>query len=175
MKMGLYNKNVKLQTKECHTIRQSLNEHNDCTVRAISNFCKCDYSTAHEYVKKKFKRKHRKGIAFAEIMNKREGLFLPKKQKYKRLKNHSGSYDRNGNIWSPNQFPLVSRTKKGLLKRMYVGEFIEQHNKGSYILVVSNHTFTIVDGVIFGNEADRYNLSDSEQMKRPILEAYFKV
>lgn len=175
MKINIYNKSVKLQTQECHIVRHSLNEHNDCTVRAISNFCQCDYETAHEYVKKKFKRKHRKGVAFSEIMNKREGLFLPKKQKYKRLKNHSGSYNRNGALWSPNQFPLVSRTKKGLLKRMCVGEFLEQHNKGSYILVVSNHTFTVVDGVIFGNESNKNCFGDSERLKRPILEAYYKV
>lgn len=173
--MKLYNKNVKLQTKDCYTVRQSLNEHNDCSVRAISNFCKCDYETAHEYVKKNFKRKHRKGVPFQEVMNRREGLFLPREQKYKRLVNHSGSYDRNGELWTPNQFPLVSRTKKGLLKRMYVGEFIEQHNKGSYIVIVQSHTFVVVNGIISGNEPTKNNLGDCEMLKKRVMEAYVKL
>lgn len=175
MKMNVYNKDVKLLTEDCYVVRRDLNENNDCTVRAISNFCNCDYKTAHEYLKKHFKRKRRKGVPFGDIMNKREGLFLPGGLKYKRLKNHSGSYDRNGSLWTPNQFPLVNRTKKGLLKRMYVKDFLETYPKGSFVVVVRNHTFAVIDGIIAGNLTSKDTVGDNEQPKRPVLEAYCKI
>lgn len=175
MKKQHYNKNVKLLTENCYIVRRDLNEHNDCAVRAISNFCGCEYKTAHEYLKKHFKRKCRKGVPFEYIMNKREGLYLPNGQKYKRLKNHSGSYDRNGNLWTPNQFPMISKTKKGLLKRMYVKDFLETYTEGSFIVVVNKHTFAIINGIIHGNLPSKDRLGDNEQLKRPILEAYIKI
>jgi hypothetical protein len=124
-------------------------ETNDCVVLSIASAFSVSYEEAHEFVKKTFKRKFRKGtIRFAYTLNKyaetNSELFGSKitpigvkKGQY----NYSLVYD-------------AKVGKKTVKRRMTVGTFIKNNPSGSFIVLVRGHAFTIIDGVVIGNYDD---------------------
>ena len=114
-------------------LRETLNENEDCAVRAIASSTGCSYREAHDYCKRYFKRKHRDGAeSFGKIMDERAGLSFPNNTKYK-------------------EFHVD--------KPMSVREFIEKNNLGIYMVVVKGHVFTIKNSIIIGNPEDREDLN----------------
>lgn len=124
-------------------------ETNDCVVLSIASAFSVSYEEAHEFVKKTFNRKFRKGtIRFVSTLNKYaetkgelfDSKITPigvKKSAY----NYSLVYD-------------AKVGKKTVKRRMTVGTFVKNNPIGTFIVVVRGHAFTIIDGVVIGNYDD---------------------
>lgn len=111
-------------------------ERGDCVVRAIASSSGMSYDKAHAFVAEKFNRKFRKGTYFfTSTMNRMaaSGVKLNRK--------------------SIKPVDVSIKTKTGMTK-MTVNKFAENFNKGSYVVVVKGHAFTIKDGKVVGNRED---------------------
>jgi len=130
-------------------------ETNDCVVRSFASAFKVSYDDAHQFVSTKFNRKPRKGTArFVPIMN--------------NMANHSvnlfGKTLRrlgNGNSKNSMMFPEGDRQRN-----MTTFQFLRKYPKGTYMVTVSGHAFTIHNGVVIGNHEDVL------KTKRVILHAW---
>lgn len=126
------------------------NESNDCVVRAFASSCEVDYDRAHYFVKEKFKRQNRKGTAnFYSTM---------------RALIHVYNARLNGKAFKEKD--LTDLKTKNKTKSATVGQFLKEYTKGTYLVVVRGHAFTIKDGVVIGNEGDATSL------RRPFTAVY---
>ena len=116
-------------------------ETNDCVVRAIASAFDLEYNKAHQWVANKFKRQFRKGtFGFPIGMN---GMSDNNTRfNYKRTKTID---------------PKFLTTNNGKSK-MTVGTFVKEYNRGTYIIRVARHAFTIKDGSVIGNPEDATKL-----------------
>lgn len=115
----------------------------DCVVRSFASAFKTTYDEAHQFVATKFNRQNRRGTArFVPIMN--------------NMANH-GTY-----LWGKNLRKLgnsnsknsMTYTDKGVTRNMTTFQFLKQFPKGTYMVTVRQHAFTIKDGVVIGNHED---------------------
>lgn len=111
-------------------------ERSDCVVRAIASASGMTYDKAHAYVKEKYNRQNRKGTyGFPIGMNK--------------MAINGDKLNRKG------VKTLTTSDLKGSgVGNMTVGSFAKLYDKGTYILRVTGHAFTIKDGVVIGNPDD---------------------
>lgn len=128
-------------------------ECSDCVVRAIASAAEMDYDSAHQFVKEKFKRKNRKGThGFGVTMN---------------------LMSKNGEKINGKSIEIISEqyntmlyyvTVKGVktLRNTTTSSFIKKYPKGTYVVTVNRHAFTIKDGVVIGN------VEDGKKMKKHI-------
>ena len=110
-------------------------EKNDCVVRAFASAVDWTYDKAHQFVAREFLRQPKRGtMKFIPTMNKMvlEGRKLGRKK----IKNVND--------------PLIKT----------VGQFVKWYDKGTYIIVISGHAFTIKDGVVVGG-----NWDDAKRMR----------
>jgi len=130
-------------------------EKNDCVVRSFASAFNMTYDDAHNYVSNKFKRKTHKGVMFFnETMNK---LSLLKTEV------NGKTLERVEDLEKKVLVEGFSRTR-----RMSVGTFTKKYQKGTYIMSVRGHAFTIKDGVVIGNTEDAKKI-------RVIVESSWKV
>ena len=128
-------------------------ECSDCVVRAIASAAEMDYDSAHQFVKEKFKRKNRKGTyGFGVTMN----LMSKNGEKIngKSVETITEEYSTM----------LYYVTVKGVktLRSTTTSSFIKRYPKGTYVVTVNRHAFTIKDGVVIGN------VEDGKKMKKHI-------
>jgi hypothetical protein len=110
-------------------------ETRDCVVRAFASACDWDYNKAHQFVAKEFLREPKSGTKrFIPTMNKMvtEGRKLGRK-KIKTILD-----------------PSIKT----------VGQFVKWYDRGTYIIVISGHAFTIKDGQVVGG-----NWNDAQRMR----------
>ena len=126
-------------------------ENNDCVVKAIASTFELKYDVAHKFVADEFGRKPRKGTFGTSIkLTKREHILgikyniIPKKDL---LYLGSAIHQKKGK--GPVNIPL----------RL----FLEQFPKGKYLVIVKCHAFSIINGVVIGNN------SDGNRLKAKIL------
>ena len=122
-------------------------ERRDCVVRAVASASRMTYDKSHTWVAETFNRKPKKGtFGFPKGMNKmsEEGKRLNRKKVsiVKDLKTNGGK------------------------SNMTVGTFIKEYNKGTYIIRVTGHAFTIKDGSVIGN------FDDAVKTKRIVKNAW---
>ena len=118
-------------------------ETNDCVVRSFASAFKVTYDEAHQFVGIKFIRRDRKGTArFVPIMNNMaaHGQVLWGK-KLRRLG--------NGNSKNSMSYQVGDRTRN-----MTTFQFLQRFPKGTYMITVRQHAFTISNGVVIGNHED---------------------
>ena len=130
------------------------NETNDCVVRAIASAFDVHYNQAHDFVKDKFNRKDRKGTyGFVRGMN--EVAFSRTRIGRKCCK-PMGKLVKTGLSFSTYYSLSYDVKVKGekVKRQMTVGTFIKKNPKGTYIMCVRGHAFTIKDGVVIGNPQD---------------------
>ena len=133
------------------------NEKNDCFVRAVAAATGSYYDSAHSFVKETFDRKHKKGTTFvASTMKKLEdsGFSIDNKSfniKVLPKSRVTNSYKLYGEI--------VKRKKT-------VKSFIKDNPKGTFILGVSKHAFTIKEGTLIDNHGEEWRPT------RKVLRAY---
>ena len=118
-------------------------ETNDCVVRSFASAFKTTYDDAHQFVSTKFNRKPRKGTArFVTTMN--------------NMASHNQilwgkTLKRMGNSNSKNS---MTYSDKGVVRNMTTFQFTKRFPKGTFMVTVRGHAFTICDGAIFGNHED---------------------
>ena len=124
-------------------------ERGDCVVRAVASAYDIHYDKAHQWVANTFKRKPKKGTyGFPIGMNKMSDNKT--RFNYKRTKTID---------------PKFLTTNNGKSK-MTVGTFVKEYDKGTYIIRVSGHAFTIKDGSVIGNP------NDATQLRKVIKNAW---
>ncbi len=110
-------------------------ENRDCVVRAVASASGMTYDKAHGWVADKFKRVNKKGTrGFPIGMN---------------------AMETNGE--KLNRKSVKTLPKENLMNgksQMSVGTFVKMYDKGTYIIRVTGHAFTIKDGVVIGNTED---------------------
>lgn len=123
-------------------------ETNDCVVRAIASAFNVEYNKAHEFVQINFKRKPRQGTGTNYFYNAMQ-KFEKEESRFnrKRVKEIKHEYDTL-------MYTVVDKLGNKSLRHTTTAHFTQRYNKGSYIVVVEGHAFTIKDGVIIGNRAD---------------------
>ena len=110
-------------------------ENKDCVVRAFASALDWDYNKAHRFVATEFLRQPKSGtMKFIPTMNQmvQEGRKLGRKS-------------------------IKPITDPGIKT---VGQFVKWYDKGTYIVVISRHAFTIKDGQVVGG-----NWNDAERMR----------
>jgi ABC-type antimicrobial peptide transport system permease subunit len=120
---------------------KSKNENNDCFVRAISTATGSSYDSAHAFVKERFQREDKKGT-FVEL----------------NLEPNLKSHTIDGITF---ELSKVDKSKVVNTYKLYgelidrqktVKSFIKDNQKGTYIVLVSKHAFTVKDGVLIDNK-----------------------
>jgi len=140
------------------------NETNDCVVKSIASGFEIDYDRAHQIVKEQFNRKDKKGtFGFIPKMN---SMSESRERIGRKCFQIMGKKSIYGYSYSLSYNTIV---KGEIVKRqMTVGTFIKKHPKGTFIVCVKSHAFTIKDGVVIGNTEDATK-------KRKILNFAWKV
>ena len=122
-------------------------EKNDCFVRAVAAATGSHYDKAHSFVKENFGRKEGKGTELVPLHMMKleeEGMNIAGKNfKVKVLptKKITNQYKLYGEI--------INRKKT-------VKSFIKDNPKGTFIVGVSKHAFTIKDGVLIDNAGEEF-------------------
>ena len=131
-------------------------ETNDCVVRAFASAFGITYDFAHKKVAELFKRKNGQGTyAFGYIM----GMMSSNNVKVNRKKITPIKEDIGLSYW-------VEVKGKSTLRNMTTAKFLEKYPKGTYIVTIRGHAFTIKDGVVIGNA------EDATQRKKVIYNAW---
>ena len=128
-------------------------EKNDCVVRAVAAASGSAYEPAHQFVKETFCRKNGKGTSgFHYTMNMmtKNGNKINGKSVEKITEEHNTML----------YYVVVKGVKK--LRNTTTGSFIKKYPKGTYVVTVKGHAFTIKDGVVIGN------VEDGKKMKKHI-------
>ena len=128
-------------------------ESNDCVVRAIASAADMDYDSAHQFVKETFCRKNGKGTSgFHYTMNMmtKNGNKINGKSVEKITEEHNTML----------YYVVVKGVKK--LRNTTTGSFIKKYSKGTYVVTVKGHAFSIKEGVVIGN------IEDGKKMKKHI-------
>ena len=123
------------------------NEKNDCFVRAVASASGSSYDAAHSFVKDTFQRQDGQGTQFVDsTMLSIEGKlqeFGQVKVKFEKLPKNKikNTYKLYGE--------LIDRQKT-------VKSFIKDNPKGTFIVGVSKHAFTIKDGQLIDNIGEEF-------------------
>jgi predicted transcriptional regulator len=131
-------------------------ETNDCVVRAFASAFNLSYDFAHKKVAELFGRKNGQGTyCFSLVMRQMEVQDV----RINRKKIKTISKDVNLSYW-------IKVKGVNVLRSMTTAKFLEDYPKGTYIVTVKGHAFTIKDGVVIGNP------EDATQRKKNILGAW---
>jgi len=137
---------------------------NDCVVRAIACSFDISYEAAHTYVKELFKREDKKGTRAVVLKMRGLSEAFRKSVKEMGITIEEGSNKRLQMMWP---YKVKGETKYA---QYTTGKFLKdpRYSKGTYLILVSGHAFTIKDGVVYGNEDDATTL-------RARIEQAFKI
>ena len=122
-------------------------------IKSIASATGMDYDSAHQFVKETFCRKNGKGTSgFHYTMNMmtKNGNKINGKSVEKITEEHNTML----------YYVVVKGVKK--LRSTTTGSFIKKYSKGTYVVTVKGHAFTIKDGVVIGN------VEDGKKMKKHI-------
>jgi len=132
-------------------------ESSDCVVRAIASAAEMDYDSAHEFVKNKFKRENRKGTrGFSYGMN----MMSKNGEKINGKSVETITEEHNTMLY------YVTVKGRKTLRSTTTSSFIKKYTKGTYVVTVRGHAFTIKDGVVIGN------VEDGKKMKKHITDVW---
>jgi hypothetical protein len=141
-------------------IPEQKKENKDCVVRAFMNAFDVSYNESHKFVEKHFGRKRRKGtFGCAGKMLKMVDKSIPSLNGKEVV--HIGSHPKKGkpgNILLNTQYPIFKRSSlngETIIEKTFagytVGKFIQQHQHGTYIIIVAKHALAVKDGVMIDN------------------------
>ena len=131
-------------------------ETNDCVVRAFASAFGVTYDYAHKKVAEVFGRKNRQGTAYFSLTM---SALASKQIKFNRKGIKPIKEDQNLMYW-------VDVKGNRVLRNMTTAKFLEKYSKGTYIVTIKGHAFTIKDGVVIGNP------DDAIQRKKVIFSAW---
>tara|TARA_A100001015_G_C14906513_1_gene678573 strand:+ start:684 stop:1205 length:522 start_codon:yes stop_codon:yes gene_type:complete len=124
-------------------------EKNDCVVKAMASACDINYDTAHSVVKTEMKREDRKGTLTGEIVS------AMKKFAKEGLEVSGKKFDVSvlGKSRITNRYKLHGELVD---RRKTVKSFIKDNQKGTYMVLVAKHAFTVKDGVLIDNVGEEF-------------------
>jgi hypothetical protein len=127
-----------------------IGEKNDCSVRAIATAVGVTYDAAHRYMKDVIGRKDRKGA---------KGMT----DKLEAFTDHDNPIQTAGDInFKYKKIPTVSLCNEYKLRgeivhrKKTVKSFIDAFRKGTFLVFVSKHVFTVKDGVLIDNYGEEF-------------------
>ena len=124
-------------------------ENRDCVVRAVASAYDIHYDKAHKWVATTFNRKPKRGTyGFPIGMDKMSQNKT--RMNYKRTQTIDSKF----------------LTTNGGRSKMSVGTFAKLYDKGTYIIRVDRHAFTIKDGWVIGNP------NDATQLRKVVKNAW---
>lgn len=128
---------------------KELNEKNDCSVRAIATAVGVGYNEAHTYMNKVLKRVNRKGAInmVGNIM--RES----KKNPVQEIAGTEFEYEYIQRSKLKNVYKLYGEK---IARKKTVKSFMDSYRDGTYLVFVSNHVFTVKDGVLVDNAGEEF-------------------
>ena len=127
----------------------AMSETNDCFVRALAAGFDINYNKAHAIAKDRFKRPDKKGTLNARIVE--QMAFIEK-----------DGLEINGvraGVRVLSGLDIKNRYKlKGEIidRKKTVKSFIQDHQKGTYIVTVSKHAFAVKDGNLIDNFGEEF-------------------
>lgn len=128
-------------------------ETNDCVVRAFASAYEIPYEDAHRFISERFGRKHRKGTySFNSKMNKMGEIKELIHNHYLRILGEKKIYGEYFAGYSLSYDVKVKGVTKQ--RQMTVGTFAKKYSKGTYIITIRGHAFTLKNGVVIGNQND---------------------
>lgn len=126
-------------------------ETNDCFVRAVASAYEIPYDEAHTWVREKFGRQNRKGTKFVVCkMATMSSLGQTFNNKSIKVIDGLRKYD-------PSTYKL---------KRTTLNQFIKKYPKGTFVMIVRGHAFTVKNGAVIGNT------NDATSMKKIVHDAF---
>jgi len=130
-------------------------ETNDCVVKTLATVMGWTYEESHTFCKEELGRKNRQGVHGTARKLKEAKDSLPK------------TIER---IYHPHPETGVKgiyyvQPNKNITK-MSIRRFIQKHPTGTFIILVRQHAFALVDGVIIGN------YKDSQTLRKIVLSAF---
>jgi len=117
-------------------------EKNDCVVRAVASTFNLEYDVAHKFVAEEFKRQPGKGT-FGTIPKLRERHHIMGKS--------YGVIDKKELMYPGS---TAHQNRGGKPVPIVLNMFLEKFPKGRYLVIISGHAFSVIDGVVIGNESD---------------------
>ena len=123
------------------------NEKNDCFVRAVAAATGSHYDTAHGFVKESFGRENGKGTQLVPI------LMMNLEEKGMEVGNKEFKVKVLGTDEITNKYKLYGEIVK---RKKTVKSFIKDNPKGTFIVGVSKHAFTVKDGVLIDNAGEEF-------------------
>mgnify|MGYP001208082358 CR=1 FL=1 len=145
-KVGTY-KYSSVEIKGYKTSSLAQEETNDCVVRAFATATEVGYNQAHEFVSQTFGRKKRQGTSFMDTtMMKLEETGMTVGSKAVKVR-----------VLGIDEITNTYKLKGEIIKRKKtVKSFISSHPKGTYIVTVAGHAFTVKDGVLVDNQGEEF-------------------
>jgi len=145
--------------------KRSKGEKGDCVVRAVMNAFEIPYNGAHRFVANKFNRKRRKGVTgtasklMSMVNNEIANLNGKKIVHIGSHPDHGRSYKGKTKILLNKQYPIIKKSfdesgeevKENTFAGFTVGKFIQQHQKGTFLILVAKHALAVKDGVMLDN------------------------
>ena len=122
-------------------------EKNDCFVRALASATGVDYDTSHKFSKDYFGRKDKKGVYFTS------GTIEPLEKDGLDIGNKSFDFKVLGKGRVTNAYKLYGEM---VYRQKTVKSFIKDNPKGTFIVGVSGHVFTIQDGTLIDNADEKF-------------------
>jgi len=116
-------------------------EKNDCVVKTFASAFQVPYEEAHEFIRVKFDRKNGQGT---------RGLAHQLQQWGDQKQTVINGYK----VCDIPAFNFYKNKGRIVRRRMTVGSAIEKYPKGTYMVLVRRHAFTIKDGIVIGNFSD---------------------
>ncbi len=123
------------------------NESNDCFVRAVASATGSNYDNAHEFVKTNFHREDKKGTQFTSVIM---------------MKLEEQGFNLEGKNFNVEVLPTKKITNQYKLKgevinrKKTVKSFMQTYPKGTFIVGVSGHAFTVQDGLLIDNAGEEF-------------------
>jgi hypothetical protein len=122
-------------------------EKNDCFVRALASATEVNYDVAHKFTKDYFGRANGKGVYFTGA------TINPLEEKGLSLGNKDFDFKVLNKMRITNGYKLYGEM---VYRQKTVKSFIKDNPKGTYIVGVAGHAFTIKDGTLIDNADEKF-------------------
>ena len=131
-------------------IFKKLKETNDCSVRAIASAVEVDYDKAHTYTAKVLEREPRKGCI---NMIHRIANLIKGDSPVQKIGNVQFEYEYIRQKELKNRYKLHGEV---IYRKKTVKSFIDAFRKGTFLVFVADHVFTVKDGVMVDNNGEEF-------------------
>ncbi|CAG7581592.1 MAG: hypothetical protein SLAVMIC_00918 [uncultured marine phage] len=160
-KIKLKYKSRKKSIKGYRDSKLAKTEHSDCSVCSVATAFDITYNRAHKFVKETYKRKNGKGV---HVVSKNDKFADNQTILFGKTINQIGEHS-----WfseRPNdRSPIVKKGDE--VRRMTVGRFVKENPKGTFLILIDGHIFTIKNSTVLGG-----NLEDSKKLKVRVQKAW---